>query len=433
MLEIFNKPELEKCAEDFKAGETLFLEGDDSTDMYVLVSGRLEIYKDDKLISDITEPGALVGEMSYLLGSRRTATVKAGTDVRVIIIASGKIAEFFADFPDLTPSIAQNLAQRLQETTRVVHGLKEFCDQLPDAVIMTDRNMNILTWNQAAETLYGRTRQQIKDLPLAEVFGSPAEYKEFVGDVRSGRSLAEKTVLVKHPEDEERYASTSTTILYDGHHNVEGFIFLSRDVSRVKQLEAKYRRIRNWMTPALIAGVALVIAVFFSMPYLSKGMRVLDQRKDSFRTRINEDSRTLSSSLSVLSDGAEPVVQEVLRRYFADNSARLNGINGLVLLDRDKKVLAAFSPVQLETVEAMIGYSYSGIKFRGEEEALYRHLTLFRADKENPMGRKGEEIAYDLRSVGGPAGWLVFQLDMERLDKDFGIDGDMLDEIDFQR
>jgi len=432
MLDILERPELEKCSIDIPAGEPLFLEGDDSRDMYVLVSGRLQVLKDDKPLFEISTPGSLVGEMSYLLESRRTATVKTLDDVRVIQVPGDKVEEFLAEFPSLAPQITRGLAHRLKETTKVMHGFREFCDQLPDAVVMTDRDRNILAWNRAAEKLHGRTWEQMKGQPLAEVYHDPKEYQQFIEDIRAGNSLREKVLAIKHPDEDEHYVSTSTTILYDAHHNVEGYLFLGRDVTGIKNLEKKYIRIRNWVIPALVGSGLLLVALFFSLPSFSKGVRILDQRKESFRARIVEDSQAMASTLASLpAEGGPDAVQQVLREYFMDSTAEMNGINGLILLDQEKKVRAAYLPGSEGTSAAIIGTSYSGIPFKGDEESRYRHLSLFRTDKENPMGMKGEELAYELRQPDGPAGWLLFQLDMEQLNREFGIGAKMLDKIQF--
>ena len=71
MSDIINKPDMQKYAVSFVAGETLFIQGDNSQDMYLLVSGQIEVFKDDKKIADITEPDTTVGEMSFLLKARR--------------------------------------------------------------------------------------------------------------------------------------------------------------------------------------------------------------------------------------------------------------------------------------------------------------------------------------------------------------------------
>jgi PAS domain S-box-containing protein len=431
MLDIINRPELKKYTVDFPVGESLFLEGDSSQDMYILVSGRLEIYKDDKKISEITEPGSMVGEMSYLLGSRRTATVKAGTDVKVIHIPSGQVTDFINDFPDLAPEITRGLARRLQDTTKVVHGLKEFCDQLPDAVVMTDKECKILAWNRAAEKLYGRTWQQMQGHSIKEIYRDPVACQDFIDDVQVGQSLREKVMVIIHPDDEERFVSFSTTILYDGHHNLEGYILMGRDVTRVKNLEQKYERVRKWLIPAAVICALLVVAIFAGLPYFTKGAKILDHKKQSFRNRIVMDSHLLAREIgSALQEGGPQDVRRVMADYFVDGEARLNGIGGVLLLDRNKKVINGYFPGMDEGLQVSeMGSNYSGISFKGKESSPYRVLSLFRSDKNHHLGVKGTEIAYQLQGAEG--GWLVFQLDMEQLDRESGIDADSLEDMEF--
>jgi hypothetical protein len=50
------------------------------------------------------------------------------------------------------------------------------------------------------------------------------------------------------------------------------------------------------------------------------------------------------------------------------------------------------------------------------------------------MGAKGVEIAYEIRQENGEiTNWLIFQLDMEHLDREYGIDTKILSGIDFQK
>lgn len=427
-----NLPELDRYMDSFAAGEILFAEGDSSQDIYVLVEGALAIYKDDKKLSVVSEPESLVGEMAYLLDEKRSATVKAASAVKAIRIPADRITEFIADFPSLAPKISQTLARRLHETTKVVHGLREFCDQLPDAVIMTDKDRKILAWNRAAERLHGRDWDQMREHPLAEVYQSPDEYRQFIDDIHAGRSLSEKILPIRHPEEGVRYVSTSTTILYDGHHNVNGFIFLGRDVTRNKNLEKRYRRMKQWLTPALGLVALLLIAFCLTIPSFSKGVKILDQRKQSFANRIVEDSRFLANGLTdPLDRGDVAAMTAVLAGYFVNPNPSLFGIAGLVVLNRDKEVLAAYVP-GTGGKRVKVGYRYSTIPFKGDTDSLYRTLSLFHADATTPMGRKGVEIAYALGSTRGERPcWLLLQLDMELLDHDFGIDENAVAKIKF--
>ena len=435
MSDIINKPDMQKYAVSFAAGETLFVQGDNSQDMYLLVSGQIEVFKDDKKIADITEPDTTVGEMSFLLKARRTATVKALTDVKAIMIPTGQITEIMHDHPDLVLHIALKLARRLEETTRIMHGLREFSDQLPDAIIMADKDRRILSWNQAAEKLHGRTWQQMKGYPLADLYQDSRAYEQFVVDVQSGNSLREKELAVKHPDGNTRLVSTSTTVLFDGHHNVEGFIFLSRDVTKSKDLEQKYKRFKRWRIPSIVFFCLTIIALFFTIPYFSRGNRILDYKKEVFENRIIRDSQNITNAITAhLATGNLAAVTGIMQTFFENETPEHFGIKGLVLLDRDKKVISAYLPEMEDVVETIVGSSYSGIKFRGDETAAHKLLTLFRADKEHPMGAKGVEIAYEMRQGNGElTNWLIFQLEMEHLDREYGIDTKILSRIKFQK
>lgn len=436
MLDIINRQDLQKYEVSFAAGETLFLQGDNSQDMYLLVSGKIEVFKDDKKIADITEPGTTVGEMSFLLETRRTATVKALTDVKAIMIPRDQITDFMHDHPGLVLHIALKLARRLEETTRIMHALREFSDQLPDAIIMADKGRNILSWNQAAEKLHGRTWREMKGYPLADLYQDLRAYEQFVEDVQSGNSLREKELAVKHPDGNTRFVSTSTTVLYDGHHNIEGFIFISRDVTKSKDLEKRYKRIKRWLLPAIIFFcLAIIVALFITIPYFSRGGKILDYKKEVFENRIVRDTENITKAFTdPLAAGNIAAVTGIMKSFFDNEAPERFGIKGIILLDRDKKVITAYSSNMGDAVAAIVGSSYSGIKFRGDETSDYKLLSLFRADREHPMGAEGVEIAYEIRQENGEvANWLIFQLEMEHLDREYGIDTKILSRIKFQK
>ena len=153
--ELLDDPRLSEYMTTFKNGQTLFLEGDDSHDLYILVSGKLGIFKGNTEITHVSEPGSIFGEMSFILRSTRTASVKAENDVQALCIPENQISTIINDYPEIAQEITSILAQRLDETSRAVYGLKEAIEKLPDAVIMTDAEGKILTWNRVAEDLYG--------------------------------------------------------------------------------------------------------------------------------------------------------------------------------------------------------------------------------------------------------------------------------------
>jgi len=125
MLEnVIEDQSLNKYLTSFDPGQTILVEGDDSRDMYILVSGQLDVLKGSKKIWEITDRGSIFGEMSFLLRSKRTATVKARTEVQVLCIPKTDIDGFLGEFPQVAVEITRLLASRLGEATQIVYGFR---------------------------------------------------------------------------------------------------------------------------------------------------------------------------------------------------------------------------------------------------------------------------------------------------------------------
>jgi CRP-like cAMP-binding protein len=69
---------------NFKEGEIILLEGERSEDLYMLLEGEIEVIKNNTVVAEINQPDVFFGEMSYLLNHKRTASLRAKTDVRAI-------------------------------------------------------------------------------------------------------------------------------------------------------------------------------------------------------------------------------------------------------------------------------------------------------------------------------------------------------------
>jgi PAS domain S-box-containing protein len=418
--EITKNPDLAKYMTTYKEGEILFLEGDDSQDLYILVSGSLDILKGNKKINEVTEKGALFGEISFLLGGKRTASAKATDQVRTIRVPKERITSFLSEFPEVGNRITKLLAYRLNETSQMLFGLKEFCDQLPDAVVLTDREGRILTWNSAAGRLYGRDWNQMHDRHMEEIYEEPQAYKSFLEEVQSRYSVREKILKIKHPERGTLYISTSTTILYDGHHNFQGVLSLGRDVTSIQQLERSYRRLRNWLIPSLILLGLLGGSLFFVSPYISKGIENVDAKKHEIRNLFAKDYLLLKSLLlEAVAIGDRTRSNPVLAEFFKVIDPQETFYSGIVLLDKEKRVFDSFSARGDSENGAMVGSSYAGIDFQGSDPM--RLLVLYRADKEHPMGHRSIELAFEMEKESQILGWLVFQVNMEVLEKKYSV------------
>ncbi len=101
-------------------GEMLFREGDAGEQMYVIVSGELEILKgpnsDDELILNRIYEGEYIGEMSLITGAPRTASVRANGDVLLLSMSRTQLLDLLQRHPQLASDMVSVLSHRLDNT-----------------------------------------------------------------------------------------------------------------------------------------------------------------------------------------------------------------------------------------------------------------------------------------------------------------------------
>jgi CRP/FNR family transcriptional regulator, cyclic AMP receptor protein len=88
---------------EFKAGETIYLSGEEAEWMVGLAEGIFEItfplLSDEPVVIHRAEPGFWTGEMSVLKGQKRIISIAAATDVRVFVIPASGIQRMLAEEP----------------------------------------------------------------------------------------------------------------------------------------------------------------------------------------------------------------------------------------------------------------------------------------------------------------------------------------------
>jgi len=121
---------------ELQACQVLVHEGQSAGAMWVLVSGTLQVMKGDVVVNTITQPGALVGEISVLLHAPYGATVQALQHTVLRHAADG--AALLAHHPDITRLVAMGLAERLNSVTAYLVDLKHQYDGAPGLAMVAD-------------------------------------------------------------------------------------------------------------------------------------------------------------------------------------------------------------------------------------------------------------------------------------------------------
>jgi CRP-like cAMP-binding protein len=133
----------------FAKDEVLIREGLADQPLLVLLDGTVAVYRGKVRVNRSSEPGAIFGEMSALLGIASSATVIAEGPVRALRIDDGMA--FLGSDPEIALHAARLLAQRLYDATTYLADLKvQFGDQ-QSHLGMVDRILGSLL-NQQVET-----------------------------------------------------------------------------------------------------------------------------------------------------------------------------------------------------------------------------------------------------------------------------------------
>ncbi len=105
-------------------------ENEVSNDLFFIVSGRFAVYAGRKLVSVLTPNDMFIGEMAFLLNDRRSATVLAVGNCRLIKIPKGAFLSMIRKNPHYGIFLSKMLAQRLQKQTQKTIELQKKLSEL---------------------------------------------------------------------------------------------------------------------------------------------------------------------------------------------------------------------------------------------------------------------------------------------------------------
>ena len=140
----------------FSAGDVLLLEGETSGRLFIVTAGSFEILKGAYQIATVSEPGAIFGEMSVLLGLPHMATVKALTDAEAYEVEGAD--GFLNARSEINHFLSKMLAQRLHGVTSYLVDLKAQFEDHSNHLGMVDEVLETLANQQYIEFEAGSDR-----------------------------------------------------------------------------------------------------------------------------------------------------------------------------------------------------------------------------------------------------------------------------------
>ncbi len=146
------------------------------------------------------------------------------------------------------------IAQRLQEQATII-------DQIHDAVVSTDLDALVTSWNKGAERMFGYAASEMLGRPIAQLY--PLDQlstllNEGIASLRAEEShVAEVTMQRKNGE--RFYGYLTLSMLYDANHQPLGMISYMMDITKRKVAEEALRA-NNQIVAAVLDTTPVMIA-----------------------------------------------------------------------------------------------------------------------------------------------------------------------------
>jgi CRP/FNR family cyclic AMP-dependent transcriptional regulator len=101
----------------FKAGSTIFREGDEANELFVIKSGKVRIQIGNRTLTEL-EPDSIFGEMALIDNEPRSATAIAVTDVELVPVGEKQFLFLVSQTPYFALKVMRVLVQRLRATNK---------------------------------------------------------------------------------------------------------------------------------------------------------------------------------------------------------------------------------------------------------------------------------------------------------------------------
>ncbi len=99
----------------YNAGDTIVKEGEKSVGFYFIVDGKVNVEKAGKIVASLG-PGQFFGEMALLDEQPRTASVKAATRSRCLVLYSWEFWSSVGKDSDALKALLKEMVKRLRTT-----------------------------------------------------------------------------------------------------------------------------------------------------------------------------------------------------------------------------------------------------------------------------------------------------------------------------
>jgi CRP-like cAMP-binding protein len=99
-----------------KPGEIVIKEGEPSDNLYYISSGKYSVFHNQKQVGSLSPQDIFMGEMSFLLSQKRSASIRADTQGKLIFLPRRNFINVIREYPHYGIFLSKLLAKRLSRS-----------------------------------------------------------------------------------------------------------------------------------------------------------------------------------------------------------------------------------------------------------------------------------------------------------------------------
>ena len=178
----------------------------------------------------------------------------------------------------------------------------------------------------------------------------------------------------------------------------------------------------------------VALFMLLASPHLKDSSAIVDIKQQVLRDQMANDVLLLQSLLrDSLTRKETAAMDQHMKEFYQVQEKTRGPYTGVLLLDVDKRVIVDYLLDPEASTPDAPGTSYGGISFDKIKDSPHYVLISYRTDRKHPGGKEGLEVAFEVTREDQPVGWLVLQMDVDRLKSEFNADESTLRLFKFYR
>ena len=137
-----------------------------------------------------------------------------------------------------------------QKANDQIAYLASLIEQTSDAIISTDKNRIIKSWNEGAEKMYGYTKEEAIGKNMVELLGSNLsddQFNHFINNSEE-KNFKQSEVIHKRKDGSQIHVSSFISVVKDSNGKPMGIVGVNIDITSQKKLEENLRKFNAELT-----------------------------------------------------------------------------------------------------------------------------------------------------------------------------------------